>query len=187
MSYQSWVETLVTQQSNASNFTTYTTAKTVINAQALVVLGAGFWYIGRSLMVTVSGGISNRITGPDTTTMQVMMGTIVAFTTGAMNLTTTAHTTIPFWADFLLTCRAVGPTTSCNLMGQARVTGQMFCSSSGADSAVTHGTIMAPNTAPAVGTGFDSTIANILDFFVAQSNSGTNGIQVQQYIVQSLN
>jgi hypothetical protein len=47
---------------------------------------------------------------------------------------------------------------------------------------------MAPNTAPAAGTGFDSTIANILDFWVGISvSNAANGIQVYQYFVEALN
>ena len=48
-------------------------------------------------------------------------------------------------------------------------------------------TILAPATLPGVGTGFDSTVANILDFWVGFtiSNAG-NGIQVAQYRVASL-
>jgi hypothetical protein len=44
-----------------------------------------------------------------------------------------------------------------------------------------------PATAPAVGTGFDSTIANILDFWTGFSipNSG-NGIQLYNYTVEQL-
>jgi hypothetical protein len=189
MSLQTWQETLVSQTAAGTLFNTYTTAKTVINAQALVTVPAGYFQIGRVLRITVSGGISNRVSGPDQTTMQVMLGSIVVFTTGAMNLTTTAHTTIPFWAQFLLTCRAVGSGTAANFMGQAVVQGQMFSSASAqADSNASHGTILAPNTAPAVGTGFDSTIANTIDFWVSQSVSNAgNGIQVQQYAVESLN
>lgn len=188
MSYQSWIETLTTQQAAGTNFTTYTTAKTVLNTQTLITLGSQFWYVGRMLRITVTGGVSNRVTGPDTTTFQVMMGTISAFSSGAVNYTTTAHTTIPFWLDILVTCQVIGSGTTAKLMGQMRVGGQMFAAAaSQADSNATHGHILAPNTAPAQGTGFDSTIANILDFFVAQSNSGSDGIQLSQYLVESLN
>ena len=191
MSLQSWRETLVTQQAAGTLFNTYTTSKSVINPQALYVVPAGFWYIGRKVRITVQGGISNRVTGPDSTTFEVKLGptaNIVAFTTGAMTLTTTAHTTLPFWCEIDLTCRAVGSGTSANLMGQARVTGQMFqYGTAGADSNA-GGCIMGPNTAPAVGTGFDSTTSSILDFWVAQSVSNAgNGIQIQQYEVESLN
>ena len=76
-------------------FASYTTAKTVLNADSLVTLPANWWYIGRMVRMSVSGGISNRVTGPDTTTFEFHMGSIAAFSSGAMNLTTTAHTTIP--------------------------------------------------------------------------------------------
>ena len=41
---------------------------------------------------------------------------------------------------------------------------------------------MVPETTPAVGTGFDTNIANVADFFIAcgTSNAG-NLIQVEQY------
>jgi hypothetical protein len=46
---------------------------------------------------------------------------------------------------------------------------------------------MCPNTAPAVGTGFDSTIANIMDFWVGLSvNGATTGIQIYNYSVEDL-
>lgn len=188
MSLQSWRETLVTQQAAGTLLNTYTTSKSVINPQALLVLPAGWWYVGRKLRMLITGAISNRVTGPDTTTFEVKFGptaNIVVFTTGAMTLTTTAHTTIPFWAEVDLTCDSVGSGTTAKLRGQARVSGQMFQQggTAGADSLV-GSTIMAPNTAPAVGTGFDSTVAGILDFWVAQSVSNAgNGIQINQYEV----
>ncbi len=188
MSKQTWVETLVTQQGAGTLFNTYTTAKTVINAQALYSLPPGFWEIGKQLEIEVMGGISNIVTTPGTITLQVMMGSIVAFTTGALQMSTTAHTTIPFWLKALLTCRAVGPTTSANLMGQAVIASQTIAATAVADGTQTHSILLGPNTAPAVGTGFDSTITNVLDFWAgfSISNAG-NGIQVQQYSVRSLN
>ena len=42
--------------------------------------------------------------------------------------------------------------------------------------------LLGPATAPAVGTGFDSTVANIVDFWVGFTISNVgNGIQIQQY------
>ena len=187
MSLNTWVETLVTQQGAGTSFGTYTTAKTVINAQALYTIPPGFWAIGKTLEIDVMGEISNLVTTPGTITMQVMMGSIVAFTTGAMQMSTTAHTALPFWLKVQVTCRAVGASTSANLMGQ----GVMFSrtvSVSGADVTGGHNFLMAPNTTPAVGTGFDSTIANILDFWSGFSISdAANVIRVSQYTVKSLN
>lgn len=185
------VQTLRASKAAATLFNTYTTAKSVINAEDVVTLPRGYWEVGKALKITVHAAISNRVTGPDTTTFQIMIGAVVAFTTGAINLNTTAHTTIPAILEFLLTCRQTGPgATAANVMGQARIFGQMFnIVASQTDAANgTHNMIMAPNTAPAVGTSFDATIDNTLDFFVAQSVSNAgNGIQVQQYLVESMN
>lgn len=192
MSLQSWQETLVSQQAAGTLFNTYTTSKTVINAQALVVLPAGFWYVGRRLRIQVVGAISNIVTTPGTITFEVKLGptaNIVVFTSGAVQLNATAHTTLPFWLEIELTCRAVGATTVANLMGQATAIGKMFTSTAGqVDDAQGMQTLLVPATAPAVGTGFDSTTASILDFWAgfSISNAG-NGIQVQQYTVESLN
>lgn len=189
MSLQTWQETLVSATAAGTLFNTYTTAKTVLPTGCLVTLPANWWYVGRMLRMTVVGAVSNRVTGPDTTTFQLNLGAVAAFSSGALNLTTTAHTTIPFKAVCEVTCRAVGSGTSANLMGQWVVWGQMFAmAASLADNAGGTGYAMGPNTAPAVGTGFDSTAAQTLDFFVAQSVSNAgNGIQVQQYLVEALN
>jgi hypothetical protein len=175
---------IASQAAAGSLLASYTTAKSVINADALATIPANSLWVGQTLSLKIAGAISNRVTGPDTTTFQVMFGSIVIFTTGAITLTTTAHTTIPFWADILLTCRALGSGTSANWMGQARLSGIMFQQTGAAAVDATNGpTFCMPNTAPAVGTGFDSTAANLLDFWVAQSFSGSgNGIQIHQYV-----
>jgi hypothetical protein len=74
-------------------------------------------------------------------------------------------------------------------MGGGILQGIHFTLTAGQTDAVnTAGAFAVPATAPAVGTGFDSTIANTMDFFVgfSISNAG-NGVQVQQYIVEALN
>ena len=180
---------LVNQTAAGTAFNTYTTAKSVINAQALTTLPPGWWYPGRTIEVSVDGALSNIVTTPGTITFQVMMGSIVAFTTGAIQLNATAHTLLPFTFDARLTCRAVGASTSANLIGQARLGGIHFTLTAGQVDAVnTSGLFMAPATAPAVGTGFDSTIANILDFWAgfSISNAG-NGVTIHQYRVVALN
>lgn len=177
-------------------YNTYTTAKSVLTSATstaasagFVKLPANFWQIGTMLEIDVHAAVSNRVTGPDTFTVNVMVGSVIAFTTGAINLTTTAHTTIPCWGKILLTCRSIGNGTLATLVGQSIWHGQMIAMASGlADGAANTGWAMAPNTAPAVGTGFDSTVDNTLDLFVAQSVSNAgNGFQLHQYIVRSPN
>lgn len=194
MSLQSWQETLITQQAAGSLLATFTTAKSIINPQAQLVLPAGYFSIGKTLRVSAYGGLSNIVTTPGTITFQVQVGptvpaTIAAFSSGAIQLNATAHTTLPFWLQFLLTCRSVGNGTGCQLMGQGIITGIMPTVTAGqVDGVNTQAVIMVPQTAPALGTGFDSTVSNVLDLFAGFSiSNGGNGVQIQQYMVESLN
>ena len=165
---------------------TYTTAKSVIDANALVVLPANYWYVGRGLLVKVTGAISNIVTTPGLMNFQVKMGptaNIAVFDTGNIQLNATAHTTLPFYLEILMTCRAIGNGTSANFMGLAMTNGLMFTRTAGqTDDAQDMQGIVAPATNPAVGTGFDSTVASILDIWVGFtiSNAG-NGVRIDQY------
>ncbi|SRR6266446_224665 len=189
MGLQTFQETLVAQGIAGTLFNTYTTAKSIIPATSLITLPANWFYIGRSLRVRVTGGISNLVTTPGLMNFQVKIGTVAAFDTGNMQLNATAHTTLPFWLDILLTCRAIGSGTSANLMGIAIATCKALTfTAAQTDDAQDMPTLMAPATAPAVGTGFDSTIANILDLWAGFTiNSASNGVQVQQYFVEAMN
>jgi hypothetical protein len=188
---QGYSEVLVTQQAAGTLFNAYTTAKTVLNPQALFTIPAGdaFWKIGKRLRVTIEGGLSNIVTTPGTVTFQVMIGGVIVWTSGAIQLNATAHTTLPFRLEVNLTCRSLGSSTNGTLMGIGTLTGVMFTLTAGqTDATNTPPTLMVPATAPAVGTGFDTTIANIIDFFAGFSiNNSGNGIQVQQYTVEALN
>lgn len=194
MASQSWAQELVNISAAGTLYNTYTSAKSILTSATstaastgLITLPPNFFQLGGRLEIDADYGISNRVTGPDTFTVQVMVGAVIAFTTGAINLTTTAHTTIPARVRILLTCRSVGNGTLATLVGQSFWNGQMIAmAASLADGAANTGWAAAPNTAPAVGTGFDSTVANTLDHFVAQSVSNAgNGIQLQQYSVKS--
>lgn len=194
MASQSWCQELVNISVAGTLYNTYTTAKSVLGsatstaaATGVIVLPPNFFQIGSRLEIDIDAGISNRVTGPDTFTVQIMVGAVIAFTSGAINLTTTAHTTIPAHGRILLSCRSVGNGTLATLEGQSYWQGQMIAQAASlADNAGGTGNAMAPNTAPAAGTGFDSTVAQTLDLFVAQSVSNAgNGIQIRQYSVKS--
>lgn len=186
MALNSYSNLLTSQQAAGASFGTFTTAKTVINPQALLILpGNNFFYLGKSLRVHVRGGIGTLVTTPGTIVFQVMIGSVIAFTTGTIQLNATAHTNRPFWLDIDLTCRSVGNSTTATLMGQAMVAGAMFTNTAGqTDGVNTMSILMAPATAPAVGTGFDSTIANVLDFWAGFSISdAANTVKIEQYKV----
>jgi hypothetical protein len=189
MSKQTWWETLAVQRAAGTLFTTYTTAKSVINPDALYPMPANYLEPGKELMVKIAGAISNIVTTPGTINFQLKIGSVAAFDTGALQLNATAHTTLPFYLEILLTCRAIGSGTSANLMGLAQASGKMFTATAGqTDSAQDMPTLLAPATAPAVGTGFDSTIANIVDLWAGFSISNVgNGVQIHQYSLVSMN
>lgn len=170
---------------------TYTTAKSVINAQAQYIVPGGLLQIGDMLRIRASGGISNVITSQPTFTFQVMLGptaNIVVHTSQAILTTNVAHTLIPFEYEVYMRLDSEGSGTSAKFLSQAKASGIMFVISGNVgDPTASVGTIMAPATAPAVGTGFDSTVANILDFWVGISASAAgNGIQIYQYTVELL-
>jgi hypothetical protein len=181
-----YVETLATAQVAGPTLASFTTAVSALPTPARHTIAPDDWYLGKQLMVRAAGQISNVVTASPTFTFEFRLGptsNIVAFTTGAIVTSTTAHTTLPFWLEILLTCRALGSGTSGNLMGQAWVMSRAFVDVSGADvTTVGHPTLLAPETAPAVGTGFDTNVANIADLFVAcQTSNAGNAITVQQY------
>src|SRR5260221_4927758 len=188
MASQSWGQLIANIPVAGTQYNTFTTAKSMLTSATateastgFVTLGPGFFQRGALLVIDFVAAISNRVTGPDTFTIQVMIGAVIAFTTGAITLTTTAHTNIPLRGHIELSCRTVGNGTLAALMGIAVLTGQMIQQggTAGADSATLSNTIIMPNTAPAVGTGFDSTVSNTLDFWVAQSVSNAgNGFQI---------
>ncbi len=192
MPNQAWNQAVVTQEAAGAAYATYTTAKTVINQQDLYSFYPNFFKLGTKLRITVHMAISNIVTTPGTVTFQVMLGSVVAFTTGAVQLNATAHTLLPAKLVIDLTCQLTNTTVGgavAKLMGQAVLTGVMFTKTAGqTDGANTETVINLPATSPALGTAFDSTISQILDFWAGFSiSAGGNGIQVAQYDVEILN
>jgi hypothetical protein len=187
MSLQTWVETLVTAQVAGTTLTGSTSATSIIPAAAKITLPTNYFYIGRMLRIRAMGQLGNIITTPGTITIDVRLGNVVAFNGGAMQLSSTAHTTLPFWLDIVLTCRAIGSGTSTNFMGQGIMTSQCLSLTAVADSTTTPATLLLPNTVPTVGTGFDNTVTNTLDLFATFSLSNANAITLQQYSVEAMN
>lgn len=188
MSLQSWQETLVAQTAAGTALNTFTTPVSLLPAQALFTFPAGFFTVGRLVRITATGSISNIVTTPGNIVFQAMLGAVIAFTTGNLPLSTTAHTTLPFFLSVLLTCRSVGSGTSATLLGQGTLISQCVARTAVADEAYTSAALTVPQTAPAVGTGFDSTAAQQLDLFGGFTISDVgNQLQVHQYLVESLN
>ena len=172
-------QVLTQQRAAGTSFASYTTAKTVINQTELVTLPANYLTVGTKLRISVMAALSNVVTAAPTFTFQVMMGTIVAWTSGAITTNTTANSALPLRLVIDLRVDSIGTGTTAKFMG----TGDLRCAAFASGST----SIVVPTTTPAVGTGFDSTVANILDFLVGISASNaSNAIQIQDYTVEQL-
>lgn len=186
MSMQSWQETLINSSVDGTALTASITATSILPAAAKLTLPANFFYVGRMLKITAQGRVSNIVTTPGTLTLDIRLGAVIVANGGAMSLNVVAKTNVPWWMEWILTCRAIGNGTSANLMHQGTwqsesVIGSPLPTAGGV------GSLLIPVVTPAVGTGFDSTAAQTLDLFGTWSLSNANSIQVHQYKVESLN
>lgn len=184
MSLQTWQESLVSAIADGPTLTA-AAAASCIPTSAKITLPNNFWYVGRMLRIFAHGRISVAVTTPGTARFDVRLGAVVAFDTGALNLNVVAKTSVPWWLEIVLTCRAVGSGTATNLMGVALLQTEAIVGSP-ANTAGGNGALLAPVGAPAVGTGFDNTLANTLDLFFTQT-VGTGSLTLHQYYVASLN
>lgn len=173
-------EILAVQKVVGPNLTASNAATSIMDPPFKVILPAGFFSVGKALKLFVTGQLGNIVTTPGTLTIDFRLGAVIVWTSGAMQLSSTAHTALPFWLDVALTCRAIGNSTNANLAGQGRMTAQSLSLTAVADSTTTPATLLLPNTTPAVGTGFDSSATQQIDCFATFSLNNANAIQTHQ-------
>lgn len=191
MSINTWGETLITAQVDGTALNTSTTATSILPPAARFTLPSNFFSIGKALRLKAMGRVSNIVTTPGTLTLDVRFGTvatpIIVFNGGAMQLNAVAKVNVTWWLEAILTCRAIGNGTSANMIGVGQwtsesVVGSAVPASGGA------GCFNLPASAPAVGTGFDSTATQVVDLFGTFSISNVgNAIQVHQYTLEAMN
>ena len=149
-------------------------------------LPAGYWQIGRMWRIRASGRISCAVTTPGTARFDLRLGGVVAWDSLAIPLNIVAKTNVPWLLDVVLTCRAVGSSTSANLIGQG-----FWLSEAALNVAVPStgpgpgGNTLPYNTAPVVGTGFNSQSALTLDFFFTQTVA-TGSMTLHQFLIEQL-
>lgn len=183
---QSWQQTLISAQIAGTQISNSAAATTLLPPAALFTLPANFLSVGSVLRVTGTAQVSNVVTTPGTLTLDLRFGGTVVFNGGAMQMSTTAHTTLPLWFEILLTCRTIG--TAANFMGQGRATSQVLSLTAVADSTTTPATLLMPNTTPATGTTFNSTTSQQIDNFATFSvTTNPTNMTLQQWVLESLN
>lgn len=188
MSHQGWQETLVSAFSDGTAVTG-TSEGSLLPGQAKYNVPAGFIdYAGKKLRLHAAGRISNIVTTPGTLTLRFKLGptsNIIVAASSAMQLNAVAKTNVTWALDWEFDVRTIGSGTAATLIhtgvwASESVVGSPLPSVGGA------GELLIPASAPAVGTGFDSTVANIADLTAQFSLTG-NSIQLHQFTLESMN
>ena len=148
-------------------------------------LPAGYWQIGRIWRVTLTGRISVAVTTPGTLRWDVRLGGVVAADTLAVLGNIVAKTNVGYYLEGMMTCRAVGSGTSANCLTQWLLTTEAIINTAVPTTGPGGGYALPWNTAPVVGTGFNSQSALTLDVFFTQTVA-TGSMTVHQAIIEQL-
>lgn len=187
----SWGQLLAKSDTAGTLYNTFTTQKSIITSAtalegasaAFVTIPPGFWQRGG--MVSLDVGFAMSWASGNTMIFSIMMNAVSAAVSQTFDVTTTGGTTEPLFMHVDLSCRAVGNGTLANLMSMGYLIGRGIAgqgSTPGANYTAGMGYAGWREATPAVGTGFDSTIANTIDLQCTMgTSSASNGIQIQTY------
>lgn len=175
MSSNSWNQTLITAQVAGTALTNSTTATSILPAAARLNFPSNLWAIGSKFRINASGKISTAAATPGTLTLDVRLGaSTVIFNGGASGTVATSASNLTWDLKIDLTCLSIGGGTSATVLGTGVLTSAAL--------SATVPIMLLPTSAPAVGTGFDSTASNFIDLFATWSvASASNTITLQQY------
>lgn len=179
--------TLVEAQADGTAVTA-TAEGTLLPGAARIFIPSGYLYrVGKRFHVVATGRISNIVTTPGTLTLRFKLGptaNIAVSQSSAIQLNAVAKTNVSWVLDMTMTLRAIGAGTQAGFMSNGMwssesVVGSAVPASGGAGGA------MWQASAPAVGTGFDSTIDNQIDLTAQFSLTG-NSIQLHTFGLEDL-
>jgi hypothetical protein len=185
---QTYQQTLVCSSTDGPTLTAAARAS-CIPVASRIVLPNMFFAVGDALKIMMSGRISCAVTTPGTARFDVCMGsagTTIVFDTLALNLNTVAKTTVPWYFEVKLVCRAVGNGTSTTFFPMGGVFTSEAVVGSPLPSAGSVGSLLVPVGTPAVGAGMDNTAASAIDVFFTQTVA-TGSLTVHNFQIDSLN
>jgi len=161
-------------------------AASALPTYAITSIPAGYFQVGRLLRLRAHGRISNAVTTPGTARFDVRLGAVTAWDSLAIPLNIVAKTNVSWFLDVLLTCRSVGTGTSATLFGSGMWLSEANILTALPATGPGPGGCLVPfNTAPVVGTGFDSTIANAFDFRFTQTVA-TGSMTMHQFVLEQM-
>lgn len=185
MSASSWRELIAQASVDGGALANSAVATSLLPGAAKITLLQNFFdKLGKKLYLRAAGRISTLVTAPGTLTLDVRFGGTVVWNSGAMNLNAVAQVNASWELYLELVLRAMGNGAAANLIGVGRFSSRALVGSP-AVAAGGVGVITLPDTAPAVGNGFDSTAAQIVDFFGTWSvANAANSILVHDYSLE---
>lgn len=150
-----------------------TTQTSLIPASAKeATLGAGRLKIGAVLAFEFSGRISTVVTTPGTLSLALRLGSTDVLASGGIPLNVVAQTTVHWSLRGELVVRAVGLTTVTTFFPKGcTFTSRAVVGSSAAGTAGVGTELLPYNTTPAVGTGIDFSVSQLIDFLATWSVS----------------
>jgi hypothetical protein len=192
MAIQGYTAVPIAAQVDGTALTNSTTATSILPTSSVFTLPSNFFYIGKKMRIKASGRISTVVTTPGNLTLDVRLGTlatpIIVWNGGASALNIVAQTNASWMLEVELTCRAIGSGTAANLIGLGQWVSRASLNAPAVGTTTGVGAVLLPDTAPAVGTGFDSTITNVLNLFATFSvANAANSITCHQFDYTDLN
>ena len=161
-------------------------AASCVPTNLLTTVQAGYWQVGKTWQINAAGRVSCVVSTPGTFRLDLRMGAVTVWDSLALPLNIVAQTTVPWSLELLVTCRSAGSGTSAALFGIGRIRSTAFLNVAAVGTGPWAGAIVVPyNTAPVVGTGFDSTVANAFDFRFTQTLA-TGSFTMHMFTVEEI-
>lgn len=152
-----------------------------------ITLPNNYFQLGKLWRVKATGRISSLITTPGTARFDIRIGAVVAFDSLAILLdSVAAHANVGWVLEVMLQCRAVGNGTITQLFPQGTWTCEDILGTPATAPKGSLSAVLPWNSAPALGTGFDNTLANTVDMFFTQTVA-TGSLTVHTYQIEELN
>jgi hypothetical protein len=181
-------QTTIVEAQSDGTAVTGTTEATLLPGAARIFVPSGYMNrVGKRFAVRASGRISNIVTTPGTLTLRMKLGptaNIAVAASSAIQLNAVAKTNVSWYLDLTMTLRSIGAGTTAALFAMGTWTSESVVGSP-LPSAGGAGTAQWQASAPAVGTGFDSTVDNLLDLTAQFSLTG-NSIQLHTFAFEDL-
>jgi hypothetical protein len=138
-------------------------------------LGAGRLKIGAAIAFEFAGRISTVVTTPGTLSLAFRLGSTDILASSGIPLNTTAQTNVHWTCKGELVVRAVGLTTVTTFFPKGvKFESRAVVGSSAAGSGGVGAEILPYNTTPAVGTGIDFSVSQLIDFLATWSVSNSS-------------